>query len=109
MPSSRHGLTCDHHLVLFLFDVCSAGYITFTRRLISSFLILSIVVFHVAFLKHFIGIVVNICLSLLARVKFSLCKKSWDDYCFYDIRLGGHANFCVPTYRWHLVKYLCSL
>ena len=64
-------LTCDHHLILFLFAVCSAGCM-FTRRLISSFLILSILVFPVAFLRHLISVVVNICLSLLVRVQFSL-------------------------------------
>ena len=37
-------LMCDHHLTLFLFAVCSAGCM-FNRRLISSFLILSILVF----------------------------------------------------------------
>ena len=36
-------LTCDHHLNLFLFAVCSAGCM-FTRRIMSSFLILSILV-----------------------------------------------------------------
>ena len=36
-------LACDHHLIVFLFAVCSAGCM-FTRRLIYSFLILSIVV-----------------------------------------------------------------
>ena len=64
-------LTCDHHLILFLFAVCSAGCM-FTRRLISSFLILSILVFHAAFLRHLNSVVVNICLSLLVRVQFSL-------------------------------------
>ena len=44
----------------------------FTRRLISSFLILSILVFPAAFLRHLISVVVNICLSLLVRVQFSL-------------------------------------
>ena len=39
-------LTCDHHLILFLFVVCSAGCM-FTRHLISSFMILSILVFPV--------------------------------------------------------------
>ena len=37
-------LMCDHHLILFLLAVSSAGCM-FTRRLISSFLILSILVF----------------------------------------------------------------
>ena len=46
-------LTCDHHL--FLFAVCSAGCM-FTRRLISSFLTLSILVFSAAFLRHHINI-----------------------------------------------------
>ena len=61
----------DHHLILFLLDVCSAGCM-FTRRLISSFLILSILVFSAAFLRHLISVVVNICLSLLVRIQFSL-------------------------------------
>ncbi len=64
-------LMCDHHLVLFLLAVCSAGCM-FTRRLISSFLILSILVFPATFLRHIISVVVNICLSLLVRVQFSL-------------------------------------
>ena len=64
-------LMCDHHLILLLFAVCSAGCM-FTRRLISSFLILSILVFPAAFLRHLISVVVNICLSLLVRVQFSL-------------------------------------
>ena len=64
-------LMCDHHLILFLLAVCCAGCM-FTRRLISSFLILSILVFHAAFLRHLISVVVNICLSLLVRVQFSL-------------------------------------
>ena len=64
-------LMCDHHLILFLLAVCCAGYM-FTRRLISSFLILSILVFPAAFLRHLISVVVNICLSLLVRVQFSL-------------------------------------
>ena len=51
-------LTCDHHLILFLFAVCSAGCM-FTRRLIPSFLILSILVFPAAFLRHLISVVVN--------------------------------------------------
>ena len=64
-------LRCDHHLILFLFAVCSVGCM-FNRRLISSFLILSILVFPAAFLRHLISVVVNICLSLLVRVQFSL-------------------------------------
>ena len=64
-------LTCDHHLILFLFAVCSAGCM-FTRRLISSFRVLSFLVFRAAFLRHLISVVVNICLSLLLRVRFSL-------------------------------------
>ena len=64
-------LMCDHHLILFVFDVCSAGCM-FTRRLISSFLILSILVFPAAFPRHLICVVVNICLSLMVRVQFSL-------------------------------------
>ena len=44
----------------------------FTRRLLSLFLILSIVFFLAAFLRHLISVVVNICLSLLVRVQFSL-------------------------------------
>ncbi len=64
-------LMCDRHLILFLLAVCSAGCM-FTRRLISSFLILSILVFPAAFLRHLISVVVNICLSLLVRVQFSL-------------------------------------
>ena len=51
-------LMCDHHLILFA--VCSAGCM-FTRRLISSFLMLSILVFPPAFLRHLISVVVNIC------------------------------------------------
>ena len=51
--------------------VCSAGCM-FNRRLISSFLILSILVFPAAFLRHLISVVVNIYLSLLVRVQFSL-------------------------------------
>ena len=38
-------LTCDHHLIVFLFAVCSAGCM-FNRRLISSFLILFIRAFN---------------------------------------------------------------
>ena len=64
-------LMFDHHLILFLLAVCSAGCM-FTRRLISSFLILSILVYPAAFLRHLISVVVNICLSLLVRVQFSL-------------------------------------
>ena len=64
-------LMCDHHLILFLLAVCCAGCM-FTRRLISSFLTLSILVFPAAFLRHLISVVVNICLSLLVRVQFSL-------------------------------------
>ena len=52
-------LMCDHHLILFLFAVCSAGCM-FNRRLISSFLILSILVLSAAFLRHLISVVVNI-------------------------------------------------
>ncbi len=44
-------LTCDHHLILFVFAVCSAGCM-FTRRLMSSFLILSILVFPAALLRR---------------------------------------------------------
>ena len=64
-------LMCDHHLILFLFAVCSAGCM-FNRRLISSFLILSILVFPSAFLRHLISVDVNICLSLLVRIQVSL-------------------------------------
>ena len=64
-------LTCDHHLIVFMFAVCSAGCM-FTRRLISSFLILSIPVLPAAFLRHLISVVVSICLSLLVSVQFSL-------------------------------------
>ena len=64
-------LMCDHHLILFLLAVCSAGCM-FTRRLISSLLILSILVFPAAFLRHLITVFVNICLSLLVRFQFSL-------------------------------------
>ena len=65
-------LMCDHHhLILFLLAVCCAGCM-FNRCLISSFLILSILVFPAAFLRHLISVVVNICLSLLVRVQFSL-------------------------------------
>ena len=64
-------LMCDHHLILFLLAVCSAGCM-FTRCLISSFLTLSILVFPAAFPRHLISVVVNTCLSLLARVQFSL-------------------------------------
>ena len=53
-------LTCDNHLILFLFAVCAAGCM-FTRRLMSSFLILSILVFPAAFLRHIISVVVRIC------------------------------------------------
>ena len=63
-------LTCDHYLILFLFAVCSAGCM-FTRRLISSFLIFSILVFPAAFLILF-SVVINFCLSLLVSVQFSL-------------------------------------
>ena len=63
-------LTCDHHLILFLFAVCSTGCM-FTRRLISSSLILSILAFPVAFLRRLISVVVNNCLSLLMSVQFS--------------------------------------
>ena len=41
-------LMCDHHLILFLFAVCSAGCM-FTCRLISPFLILSIPVLSCSF------------------------------------------------------------
>ena len=64
-------LTCDHHLILFSLAVFSAGCM-FTRRRLSSFLILSILVFPVAFLRHIISVIVSICLSLLVRVQFSL-------------------------------------
>ena len=43
-------LMCDHHLILLLLAVCSAGCM-FTRRPISSLLILSILVFPAAFLR----------------------------------------------------------
>ena len=56
--------------------VCSAGCM-FTRRLISSFLILSILVFPAAFLRHLISVVVNICLSLLVSVQFSSSSYKW--------------------------------
>ena len=49
-------LMCDHHLILFLLAGCSAGCM-FNRRLISSFLILSILVFPAAFLRHLIYVV----------------------------------------------------
>ena len=62
-------LTCDHHLILFA--VCSTGCM-FIRRLIFSFLILSILIFPAAFLRHLIYVFVNICLSLLVSVHFSL-------------------------------------
>ena len=48
-------LTCDQYLILFMFAVCSAGCI-FTRRIISSFRILSILVFPAAFLRHIISV-----------------------------------------------------
>ena len=64
-------LMCDHHLILFLFAVCSAGCM-FTRRLISSFLILSNLFFPAAFLQHLSSVLVNICLSLLVGVQFAL-------------------------------------
>ena len=67
-------LTCDHNLILFLFAVCSAGCM-FTRRLISSFLILPILVFSAAFLWHLISVVVSICLSFLVKVQFSLLLR----------------------------------
>ena len=49
-------LTCDQlYLILFMFAVCSAGCI-FTRRIMSSFRILSILVFPAAFLRHIISV-----------------------------------------------------
>ena len=63
-------LMCDHHLILFLFAVCSAGCM-FTRRRIYYFLIVSILVFPAAFLRHIISVVVNICHYSLMRVHFS--------------------------------------
>ena len=64
-----------------------------TRHLISSFLILSILVFPAAFLRRIISVVVNICLPLLVTGQVSL----W-------LSLGGHGDFIVPNYRWKLVK-----
>ena len=51
-----------------LVSCCSAGCM-FSRRLISSFLILSILAFPAAFLRHLISDVVTTCLSLLMRVR----------------------------------------
>ena len=52
-------LTCDHHTILFLFAVYSDGCML-TRRLIYSFLILSILVFPAAFLRHLISVVATL-------------------------------------------------
>ena len=48
----------------------------FTRRLISSFRIFSILFFPAAFLRHLVSVVVNICLTLLVSVPFSLWYSS---------------------------------
>ena len=89
-------LTCDHNLVFFLFAVCSAGCM-FTRRLISSFLILSILVFPAAFLRHLISVVVNICLSLLVSVQFSLWYSRVGVYTAFMILLDdGHLKIVTP-------------
>ena len=50
--------TCVHHLLLLLFVVCSLCCM-FTRRPISSFLILSMLAFPAAFLRRLISVVVN--------------------------------------------------
>ena len=59
------------------------------------FLILSILVFPVAFLRHLISVVVNICFSLLARVQFSL----------WFSRVGANTAFMICV----LVVMLISL
>ena len=89
-------LTCDHHLIVFLFDIHSDGCM-FTRRLISSVLVLSILVFPAAFLRHLTSVVVSICLSLLVRVPcFTLVKYSWREHLIYYLCLGGHADCLCP-------------
>ena len=71
------GTTCTTWL--YLYTPCISQPISlpyhdgsmFTHRLISLFLILSILVFLAICLRHLIFVVVNICLTLLARVQFS--------------------------------------
>ena len=71
----------------------------FTRRLISSFLSLSILVFPAAFLRDLISVVVNICLSLLVSGQFSLWySRVGGEYRLYDLCLGRHGDFFVPKY-----------
>ena len=62
-------LARDHVLILSLFAVCSAGCM-FTRRLISSFLVL--LVYPAAFLRHLIAVFANISLHLLVMIEFSV-------------------------------------
>ena len=61
---------------LFLFVVCSAGCMFTRRRLISSFLMLSIPVFPAAFLRHLIAVFANIILPLLVMIEFSVWYRS---------------------------------
>ena len=84
-------MTCDHHLILFLFAVCSAGCM-FTRRLISSFRIFSILFFPAAFLRQLVSVVVNICLSLLVSVPFSLWYSSVGVSLLMDCQTIPFAN-----------------
>ena len=92
-------LMFDHHLILFLLAVCFAGCM-FTRRLISSFLILSILAFHAVFSET-----THLCccqhLPFFAGEGpvFTLAKQSWGEYRLYDMCLGDHADFFVPYYR----------
>ena len=85
-------LMYDHHLILFLFAVCSDRCM-FTRRLISSFLILSILLFPAAFLRHLISVAAFLCWWLSS---FHSGKVELGEYRIYDLCLGGHADFFVP-------------
>ena len=92
-------LTCDHHLVLFLFAVCSAGCM-FTRRLISSFLILSILVFPAAFLRHPISVVVNS--YFINNYKVVLFITVCNNFVLVTWKLFS----CLNIFKWFLSTFL---
>ena len=103
---------CDHHLILFLLALCSAGCM-FTRRLISSFPIFSILVFPAAFLRHLISVVVNICLSY----KFKLLAFPFNIFSLYltmfnNVRCVLHWQYICVQLRWshyYYVHCMCTI
>ena len=58
-------------------------------------------VVHAAFLRHIVSVFVNIYMHFFAGECpiFNQVQSSFGEYWFYDLCIGGHAAFVVPTYK----------